>query len=210
MNKIELIVWDFSGTILNDVDHFFNLNCSMLPDDKKGNLPSIDYYRDNFSFPVGDYYKRIGLVQNDIEAVYKEATKRSEDGLYDCELQEGVLDTLKLVKDLGLRQVILSTIEQSFLNKQVSRFGIEGYFDQILGMDHIRNDSKIELVKKINNSVDRENVLMVGDTTHDYEVASSAGWNCILISRGHQSRKALVGVGCEVVDSARELVKFIK
>ena len=57
---IEVVIWDFNGTILDDVDLVVRSVNGQLA---RRDLPSltIERYRDIFGFPVADYYRRIGL-----------------------------------------------------------------------------------------------------------------------------------------------------
>jgi phosphoglycolate phosphatase len=43
--------------------------------------------------------------------------------------------------------------------------------------------------------------VMIGDTTHDAEVAKHLGVDCILVSSGHHSRDRLIKKDCPVFDS---------
>jgi phosphoglycolate phosphatase len=49
------------------------------------------------------------------------------------------------------------------------------------------------------------NILMVGDTLHDYEVAKAMGVNCVLVYSGHQSRERLVTTGVPVENQLDEI-----
>lgn len=54
------IIWDWNGTILNDVDHAVAMMNTLLVEH---NLPLIDreYYREIFDFPVLHYYQKLGF-----------------------------------------------------------------------------------------------------------------------------------------------------
>ena len=45
-----------------------------------------------------------------------------------------------------------------------------------------------------------DEVLLVGDTLHDIEVAAALGVHCVLLPSGHQSRRRLEQGECAVVD----------
>ena len=49
---------------------------------------------------------------------------------------------------------------------------------------------------------------MVGDSVHDFEVASALGVRSVLYSRGHQPRETLEATGAVVIDSLRELLNL--
>ena len=53
-------------------------------------------------------------------------------------------------------------------------------------------------------------VLFIGDTLHDKEVADSIGCDCILVADGHNSKERLVSSGATVVDSIDEIIQVVK
>ena len=59
--KHKYIIWDWNGTLINDVWLLVEIMNNML---KKRNLPKIDSkkYREIFDFPVTKYYSKLGLI----------------------------------------------------------------------------------------------------------------------------------------------------
>ena len=49
-------------------------------------------------------------------------------------------------------------------------------------------------------------ILLIGDTVHDHEVAELLGIDCVLIARGHNKKCKLENCGVPVFDSIKELV----
>ena len=98
--------------------------------------------------------------------------------------------------------------ESRWLFSQVAFHGIDHLFSDILGTGDIYARSKVEIAKKwmAEKGVSGNEVLFVGDTTHDFEVAQSIGCECVLIARGHNSRAALEKTGAKVIDSIGELI----
>ena len=58
-------------------------------------------------------------------------------------------------------------------------------------------------------SLDPKQTLMVGDTSHDAEVARELGVDCVLIAQGHQAIERLENQGCIVVDSLDSLLSVL-
>ena len=54
------IIWDYNGTLLNDVNLCVEVINDML---SSRNLPlmTVDKYRELFDFPVKDYYAKTGF-----------------------------------------------------------------------------------------------------------------------------------------------------
>jgi len=53
-----------------------------------------------------------------------------------------------------------------------------------------------------------EDVLFVGDTEHDFEVAEAIGVDCVLIPGGHQTREALSKTGASILDNISDILKL--
>ena len=54
------VIWDWNGTLLCDVDHAVQITNKLLLEE---NLPptTVKNYKEIFSFPVIDYYRRLGF-----------------------------------------------------------------------------------------------------------------------------------------------------
>ena len=60
MNKYEYIVWDWNGTILNDVNICVDVINALLKRRRMKEI-SINEYKNSFCFPVINYYKKLGF-----------------------------------------------------------------------------------------------------------------------------------------------------
>lgn len=209
MKQISAIIWDWNGTLLNDVLISLSSVNILLAD---RNLESLSpgRYLDLFTFPVESYYERIGfdlknepfeIIAHQFIAIYNEAVK-------DCGLYPEVIPLLDSAKNKGLKQFILSAMEQHPLEETVRQNNIYDYFDAISGLNHQYATSKIENgVNLIDlNKLSPSHTLLIGDTVHDYEVAQHIGSQCVLVAKGHQSVSRLKSSGALVIDSLSELI----
>jgi hypothetical protein len=97
------------------------------------------------------------------------------------------------------------------LEAVVKERGLCDYFGHLAGNTNIFAASKADygktLLKKI--GLKKEEVLLVGDTAHDFEVARELGVNCILVSCGHYSAGRLRSLGvpvfADLFQAARQL-----
>ena len=107
-------------------------------------------------------------------------------------------------------QILLSATERNMLLGQISELGIDGFFDEVLGLGDIHAYSKkdIALIWKSKNP---DSVpLFIGDTEHDAEVARALGADCILLEGGHQSRDTLLRCGYEICADLYNLIKRVR
>lgn len=211
-NKIKYIIWDWNGTLFNDVQLGVDIINNLLKDN---NLPQItfDKYRDIFTFPVSDYYQIAGFDFNktSFEILGKKFMDEYERRKYEMNLFEGAREVLELARSRGIKQSVLSAYKHDTLVEILNHYKISEYFESIMGLDNIYAGSKehlgIELRKKI--SYDEDEILFVGDTLHDADVAKAMNVKCILISKGHQSPKKLLENGNVVLSDISELKNII-
>jgi len=186
--KIKHIVWDWNGTLLNDNELAITAINILL---EKYKLPQItlDKYLEIFTFPVIDYYKKLGFDFNKtpFTIVGTEFIDEYIAHMYEVDMQSGAKEVLQYFQDIGIAQSLLSAAKQQMLNDLMAHHDIGNYFVKVQGLsDHYAN-SKLEAGKALINEMDcsSSEVLFVGDTLHDMEVADEIGANCILIAAGH-------------------------
>lgn len=202
MKNYDHVIWDFNGTLLDDVLTGIRSVNTLLCKRGLTPIPDKEYYRKIFRFPIIEYYRSLGF-DFDSEpyeelapkwvALYLENVKKAS--LYD-----DVAKTLEYIKSKSIPQSVLSATELSMLTEQICDLGIKDYFCEIMGLDNIHAGSKLSLAYEWRERHRGERVLFIGDTDHDAETARALGAECILISRGHQSREHLLTVCDRVYD----------
>ncbi len=210
MNK--LIIWDWNGTLLNDVDACVE-SMNIMLEKRAINKITTDYYKSIFTFPVKKYYKELGF---DFEKESFEKLSIEYIGLYkknskNSPLQPGVVELLEYFKSKNNKQVILSASEQVALENQVKQRNILDYFDSLIGLDNIHAKGKINNAKDfIENSTDfYDQIVLIGDTMHDLEVAKEINAKCFLVTNGHQqiSKEKINGYAL-VISSLLDLIEI--
>ncbi len=204
IGRSEAIIWDFNGTLLDDAEVCIGCMNQLLAE---RSLPLLDQdrYKDIFTFPVRDYYEVLGFDFDrepfDVPAHQFIDLYRAR--LSSAPLHKGIGDILEFIQTLGIRQVVLSAMEQDFLDQTIRSKGIEPYFEKVLGINNHLGDGKLELaavmLARLNVPPDR--LCLIGDTVHDYEVALETGIPCILVADGHQSFSRLKKLDCPVLES---------
>jgi phosphoglycolate phosphatase len=116
---------------------------------------------------------------------------------------------LKEISDMGIGQSILSASKEDVLTEKIGYYGIGKYFCRILGLDNHYAESKVDRGKKwiAELNLNPQDVLLIGDTTHDYIVSKHIGSDCLLIASGHYSYERLVKSGVDVVSSLKEIIQ---
>ncbi len=208
IEKYKHIIWDWNGTIFNDVDLCVELINELL-EPRALKTVTLDEYKNVFTIPVRNYYAELGFdfSKESFEVVGKQWMDEYERRKFECGLHNGIVNVIKKIDQLGIGQSILSAYTQRTLEEMVEHFGLTKYFSHLVGLDNIYAAGKLHLGKDLMNRLGngKGETLLIGDTLHDYEVASGIGADCVLITNGHQSKKKLESSGAVVIDGLEEL-----
>ena len=209
--KYTHIIWDFNGTILDDVQIGIDSVNVMLEKRSLPTIESTDKYKELFGFPIIDYYRRCGFdfERDDYESTlapeWVAEYNNREDKAVLC---KGIKYALDKFKQAGVSQSIVSASSSDILRRQIERLGISEYFECVIGCDNIYAYGKEDALCRYVSSLSSEHLpLMVGDTTHDSEVAKAAGIDCVLLLCGHMNEETLKLTGCALYSDAEELAK---
>lgn len=209
------IIWDWNGTLFNDVELCAGIMNLLLTQESLPNI-SIQKYKEIFTFPVIEYYRIAGhtFEKNSFEVLGRQFMEEYEIRKNNCGLFSGVMEVLTELQSKNINQYLLSAYEQNSLNKILKFFKIESYFQFIVGLDNIYAEGKLHLAKnlavKIRSNGTAGNILLIGDTIHDYEVAKEINADCILLSHGHQDKERLLKLGVPVANDFSELNNILK
>lgn len=214
MKDYKCIIWDWNGTLLDDVELNMSIADDMLV--KRGMKPieSKEFYLREFGFPVIDFYVKVGfdLENEDFTLVAREYANLYNENYPHAEIFHDVREVLSFIKHSGREQLIISATEQGYLSKQVEYFELEHFFTDVLGSGNVLGNSKIETARKWmqEKSFDPSEVLFIGDTLHDAQTAGTIGCDCVLVARGHNSRERLEKTGYPVYSDLDFLKEALK
>ena len=212
LKKYRHIIWDWNGTLVDDVQVCVDIINVILA---KRSMPVVsrDEYMEKFDFPVIDFYRRVGFDLSIVpfETLAEEYIGEYKKRQFTCRLYDGVVEVLGACVDSGLTQSILSAYQQDRLEEVVEFFQVHRFFSGIFGLNDHYSACKIasgkRLLKKID--IDSRDVLLVGDTRNDFEVAEAIGVDCVLISNGHHKRERLLLCGTDVLNSIEEVLPLL-
>jgi phosphoglycolate phosphatase len=207
------IIWDWNGTLFDDVGVCVDILNDLLR--RRGRPPiTAAQYADQFGFPVEAFYRAIGF---DFEAEPYPDVAHAFMAVYDerrlaCGLRAGAREALAAFADLGLAQSVLSAYRQRSLEELVDHFDVRRYFQVLCGLDDHLAAGKLENGRRLAATLAcaPAEALLVGDTTHDAEVARAAGLACVLIPSGHQSVPRLTATGAPVLNGLPALVAHVR
>ena len=207
------IIWDWNGTLLDDVDLSLEAINIVLA---RYNRPALQRkrYLKIFTFPVIEYYKTLGFDFNKtpFNMIGTEFIDEYTARMYQVDLQEGAEDFLKLVDDDSVTQSILSAAKQQMLETLIDHHGIKDYMIRVVGLDNHYAHSKLEAGQAWMAELPFQpsEVLYIGDTIHDVDVARELGVDIVLLALGHSDYGRLVESGQPVLSDFSELSAWFK
>lgn len=200
---VETIVFDWNGTLLNDIDYCLSVTNVML---EEFALPPLtrSRYRDIFTFPVQSYYQQLGfdfskhpfsdLAQRWMQSYTANVAARAD-------LFEQTEELIEGLKNDGYQLAILTAAIESDVHDLLAHHGINDAFEEVFGLDHCEATSKAERGQQLFASMklDPAKTLLIGDTDHDFEVGHQLGAPTLLLADGHQSYERLQSLACKVL-----------
>ncbi len=199
---IRHVIWDWNGTLLDDVWLCVDVLNAMLAEQGRAPICKSDYRR-RFRFPVREVYEDFGFDLRDgaferLSHVYIDSYQARR---HQCSLHPDATEVLGALKEAGFGQSILSAYRQDMLDSMIKGMDLAKYFDHLAGNSDIYAASKVDYGKKLLTKIGArtDEVLMVGDTGHDHEVARELGIRCVLLEHGHNDRPRLERTGAKVL-----------
>lgn len=212
-NKKGIIIWDWNGTLLDDVDICVESMNGLL---MKRYLPPLTtlLYKQIFTFPVKDYYKEVGFdfSQESFDEVAVEFIDAYRIKVKQATTFKPVERILKSFKNAGYKQFLISAMEHNFLEETLVANNILQNLEAFSGINDHHANGKLEMAKGFfkKHNIDASKVFFIGDTVHDFEVAESLGVKCVLVANGHQSFERLKETGTTVVNELSDLIEYFQ
>lgn len=212
------VIWDWNGTIVDDVDLTVEITNIMLT---RAGSPEIskETHCAVFQFPIADYYQAIGLpitpetlpaIDFDFHSTYHDARHRLAPF-------SDIATTLDLLTGRSCEHSILSALPHTLLLEHLKHLNLKTAFKHVIGRETTHAGShagsKVEAGRKLLKDLNlaATEVLIVGDTVYDHEVAAALGTDCALVARGHQNHERLRAVQPTfLASSLSELVQILK
>ena len=199
-----LVVFDLDGTLIDSSRSILeshkaawkSVNAKCPPKEeilKLTGLPLIDIMQ-----KLGPEYDPQALAKV-YSQTYMEATKHER-------LFDGVTELLAN----KFRAAVATGKSQRGADRVVRHFGLEGRFEVILGGNSVPNPKpNPDLLFSIMESTGTKDLIMVGDTTYDLEMANAAGVRAVGVSWGHHPSE-LLREWAPVVNSVEELKQHLR
>lgn len=210
--KYTHIIWDWNGTLLDDIEASLASVNDML---SMRGMPHINnvYYKECIGVPIIKFYEKVfDMGKEDYSLVIKQYNEGYLRHLEHCGLTAGAREALEFFKNSGAKQVIVSSSNNAQLCRNAEKYGVIGYFDELLGSQDFYAGSKIERAAEYlkKSGAEKGRVLVVGDLEHDAEMAARLGADCVLLTSGHEHPHRLENAKMPLIDNLFELISFVE
>lgn len=183
------VIWDWNGTLADDADASLLAVNDILA---KRDMPPITMaqYYEYIDTPISRFYEHLfdlnEVPMSVISVEFAEGYARHFHGLH-----PGARELLQKLKDAGVDQIILSSNHLESTEAQLRRFGIRDYFSQVLGAADRLASGKVQrgLDWLAEQTVGPEDMVLIGDTLHDYDTAKAMAFPAFSAPLGISPKK---------------------
>ena len=217
---IKLVAFDWNGTLLSDAQTVTDA-CNHFIKALGGNPITLEIYRQKFTVPVIDFYESVGL---DRQKVLKNSLKNSaifhkyyELKVSNLRSRTGARKVLTWLNQNQIQAVIISNHVVDRINEQLNRLYLLQYISKTIANNQLdealkgkNKGDKLKAFIKSQNLKPQE-VLVVGDSSEEIEIAKEIGSISIAITHGHYSTSRLKAAKPDyLINSLREIIKIVE
>jgi len=212
MSRFDCVIWDWNGTLMNDAC----VSCGAVND------MLCEFGRPATDMPTYFHYMRDGMDKYYDYLFYPDKapfdklvvmfSKYYDERIKTASLHKGTEAVLEALRSMGITQTIVSSSHKNKVRRDAAAFGIDKYFDEVLGADDLLVGSKTERARLYleRKGFSPERTLLVGDMTHDMETAAGIGAHCVVIPKGHQTRELLESKGANMLSDITDIIEYVK
>lgn len=185
---VRVVCWDWNGTLLDDVDRCLGAMNHVLAAYGLATIADVEAYRASFGFPVADFYARQGITPAQFRDAADLYLRVLDSSARTAHLRPDARETMRLLDERGVRQVLASATLSDLLHEQLRPFELADRFEAVLSITDPYAASKHDVIAAWVDraGVDPADMLMVGDTNHDRDIAHALGARFVHFGCGHQ------------------------
>lgn len=215
---IKAVLFDLDGTIINS---------------EEGITKCVQYTLRHFGIEEPDLKKLTFFIGPPLEMNFKEHYGFSDEqawegvlkyrerfdreGIFECELYEGVEEVVKNLHEAGYVTAIASSKPEVACERILDHFSLLPYFDMVVGatLDK-RISTKAQVLEELGRrmagrDISKDEMVLIGDTKFDVLGANAFGIRCIGVDYGFGTREELETAGAVAVfDNIKDVKQYIE
>jgi phosphoglycolate phosphatase len=204
---IRNIIFDWSGTLVDDLPAVLKASNFVLTQAGKAEM-SLDTFRAEFSLPFKKFYDRHtpDVPMPQLEDWFHASFKHAQTSVVELPHARGFLEFCRAKK---LRTFLLSTVHADYFKEQCRVTGFDAFLDRPY-TDVWDKRKKIHDIL-VENKLQPEETLFIGDMEHDIETARHGGVHSCAVLTGYntlaQLRAAKPDLIVEHLDELRDILE---
>ena len=207
------VIFDFDGTLCDTGEGIFK--------SARYALESFGYdipEDENLSYFIGPpllvvFQEHFNTTVTEAEELVKKYRERyTNEGLYECELYDGIVQLLSSLKKDGIKLAIASSKPKLYIDRLLDKFSVSKYFDAVCGVDfNVDCEPKQSIITRCLEELetDAKDALVVGDRSYDIEGASACDADSAGVLWGYGSKFEFIESGATYIAEKLEDIESI-
>ncbi len=217
---IKLVAFDWNGTLFSDTQACFETDNHVLK--VLGGRPvTLKEFRETITIPSIDFYVNHGVDRKFfLETPHKWGElfhPLYEKRVSKCRSRSGARELLSWLGERGIKSIVFSNHSVDGIDSQLKRLKLKGHVSALLAnTDLNKSNRERNKLQKIKDYVQaggykKQEVLIVGDSPEEAEIARELNIKSVLITEGYYSTQRLRAAKPDyLVNNLTELIGIIK
>ena len=196
---LKLIAWDFDGTLVDSrplIEAGMAHALDVLGQPRSVMAEWLRYVGLPVETGIRTTFGPLGLDEARVLEAYRSFGHTEHEHL--LQPFPGIPELLRELRGRGQRMAVATSKRRVPLLRQMARFGWEGWFEPIITPDEVTHGKphpeSLEKLQALTGLAARD-ILMVGDTPFDLDMARAAGVPSLAVGHGFYSQAALEACG---------------
>lgn len=202
---IKNIIFDWSGVVNDSVENLHIVVNRMFAELHLNPISLLEL-KQEWEQPYMRFYNKYApnLTLEQQQAAFRRAIV----GIPASKSYPGIVESIKDFKRKGIKMAVLSSDYPDTLLLEITSFGLEDIFCEVITNSYEKTSGVIELIKKHDFKLDE--TIFIGDSNHEIEAGKNAGIKTGAVTWGFSTRERLEALKPDfVISTIDDLQKCI-
>ncbi|MEO8102312.1 MAG: HAD-IA family hydrolase [Betaproteobacteria bacterium] len=212
--RYDLIVFDWDGTIMDSTGLIAD-SIQLAAREMRLPVPTLEQAKSIIGLGINDSTRRLfpqldASAQTRFALTYRKYFVARD---HEAPLYDGIRELLSSLASPQRFLAVATGKPRAGLERAFGHTGLKSHFHYSRCGDEGFPKPHPDMLRRLMDfsAVEPDRTLMIGDTTHDLELAQNAGVDALAVTYGAHPRAALAGLPArDIVDSVDELSRWIR